>query len=588
MKLSAKILLCFLLSCAGLLDAASSTNQPLVVNTNSGRLANFTNFFAANTNLSVPAHAAFFAPLGSSGLTSLNALTGTNQTFATGAAGTDFAISSVGTTHTFNLPTAAALTRGLLSGADWTTFNSKANASHTHAAADITSGTIDPARLGSGSAITTKYLRGDSTWQTVSGGGGDALVANPLSQFAATTSAQLRGVISDETGSGAAVFADSPSLITPTATTLSVSSNGTASSPSFVFSGRGANWGLYSPTASSVGFSIGGSMGHQFWSDGSLYLQNNNALFSLGASSDVTLTRDAANTLAQRNGTTAQTFRLYNTYTDASNYDYLQLSHAGGQAVISTFGAGTGVASSHLTLKAGGSSKSIIFNAGGLDRWGITSGGNLVAQADNVYDIGASGATRPRTGYFGTSVVTPVATVSNLTLTGAISFPAGTRQTFAPNTTTPGINVGSVASDPSTPSNGDLWLNTTTGRMRTRVGGASVDVATGATQDFELTTITSGATIAIDLNATQYQTLALATDATTVTTSNRSASKGRATTIFVLASGAQRTLTLNASWRNFNGGSTSVVIPSGKEASISLFCTGSAETDVRVVYTIQP
>lgn len=47
------------------------------------------------------------------------------------------------------------------------------------------------------------------------GGGGDALTTNPLSQFAATTSAQLAGVISDETGSGALVFAISPTFITP-------------------------------------------------------------------------------------------------------------------------------------------------------------------------------------------------------------------------------------------------------------------------------------------------------------------------------------------------------------------------------------
>lgn len=46
-------------------------------------------------------------------------------------------------------------------------------------------------------------------------GGGDALVANPLSQFAATTSAQLAGVISDETGTGALVFANTPTLVTP-------------------------------------------------------------------------------------------------------------------------------------------------------------------------------------------------------------------------------------------------------------------------------------------------------------------------------------------------------------------------------------
>lgn len=42
-----------------------------------------------------------------------------------------------------------------------------------------------------------------------------ANVASTLAQFAATTSAQLAGVISDETGSGALVFATSPTLVTP-------------------------------------------------------------------------------------------------------------------------------------------------------------------------------------------------------------------------------------------------------------------------------------------------------------------------------------------------------------------------------------
>jgi len=72
--------------------------------------------------------------------------------------------------------------------------------------------------LSTGEAGGTKFLRedGDGTcsWQTIAGGG-DALVANPLSQFAATTSAQLAGVISNETGSGALVFANTPTLVTP-------------------------------------------------------------------------------------------------------------------------------------------------------------------------------------------------------------------------------------------------------------------------------------------------------------------------------------------------------------------------------------
>lgn len=45
-----------------------------------------------------------------------------------------------------------------------------ANATHAHAALDITSGTMATARLGSGTADGTTYLRGDQTWAAVSSG----------------------------------------------------------------------------------------------------------------------------------------------------------------------------------------------------------------------------------------------------------------------------------------------------------------------------------------------------------------------------------------------------------------------------------
>lgn len=66
-----------------------------------------------------------WATISGGGITDLNGLTATTQTFAVGTAGSDFAISSVTSTHTFNLPTASASNRGALSTADWSTFNAK-------------------------------------------------------------------------------------------------------------------------------------------------------------------------------------------------------------------------------------------------------------------------------------------------------------------------------------------------------------------------------------------------------------------------------------------------------------------------------
>lgn len=58
-------------------------------------------------------------------------------------------------------------------------------------------------------------------------GGTAAYTGGKLSQFAATSSAELAGVISDETGSGALVFATSPTLVTPA---LGTPSSGTLTS----------------------------------------------------------------------------------------------------------------------------------------------------------------------------------------------------------------------------------------------------------------------------------------------------------------------------------------------------------------------
>ena len=79
----------------------------------------------------------------STGLTALNGITAQVQSLAVGTSGTDFAINSTGSTHTFNLPTASASNRGALSTTDWSAFNAKA--SYTPRVQSVTSAsTVTP------------------------------------------------------------------------------------------------------------------------------------------------------------------------------------------------------------------------------------------------------------------------------------------------------------------------------------------------------------------------------------------------------------------------------------------------------------
>jgi hypothetical protein len=70
---------------------------------------------------------------------------------------------------------------------------------------------------------------------------------------------------------------------------------------------------------------------------------------------DVCLRRDDANILAQRSGTNPQAFRLYNTYTDGSNYARANLAWVSGDFKIQTTQAGTGSSSGIILAPSNGS-----------------------------------------------------------------------------------------------------------------------------------------------------------------------------------------------------------------------------------------
>lgn len=204
-------------------------------------------------------------------------------------------------------------------------------------------------------------------------------------------------------------------------------------------------------------------------------------------SSDLALGREAANTLAQRNGASAQGFNLYNTYTDASNYERLSVGFVEAAATLSILSqaAGTGAARPiNLSVTGGGS---VTFGASGrIDfyrqgtgtRWSIDTSGNFIAGTDNVYDIGASLATRPRTVYVGTSL-----SVAGASLGGnafAVTGSAVVSSTLSVNGATIGTNALAVT--------GSTSISSTL-----TVGGDIVPAAGGTTMTVGFTYIPAAA-----------------------------------------------------------------------------------------------
>jgi len=141
---------------------------------------------------------------------------------------------------------------------------------------------------------------------------------------------------------------------------------------------------------------------------------------------DLRLARDAANTLALRNSTNAQTLNVYNTYTDASNYERGFVRFNSNVLEYGMEFAGTG-ASKHTRIRAG-SSSGVYFNLGGADAWLFNSSGHFLANTDNTYDIGASSANRARNAYLAGKIVTGSTTLheTSVALTNGAAAATGT------------------------------------------------------------------------------------------------------------------------------------------------------------------
>jgi hypothetical protein len=122
-------------------------------------------------------------------------------------------------------------------------------------------------------------------------------------------------------------------------------------------------------------------------------------------------------------GITVPNGRKAHLYVDGTNviqmFDFVDIN--GGAIDGTTVGASSASTGAFTTLTASGATTlngAVALGDAAADL--ITVPGTVnsnVIFTDNTFDIGASGATRPRTGYFATSVVTPLATVTTVNAT---------------------------------------------------------------------------------------------------------------------------------------------------------------------------
>ena len=178
---------------------------------------------------------------GSGTVTSVAALT-------IGTTGTDITSTvATGTTTpviTLNIPTASASNRGVLSTTDWSTFNGKLSSS------DVTyvgTTSISLGRSSLAQTLTGVSIDGNAATVTTNANltGAITSVGNETS-LGSFTSAALLAAVSDETGTGALVFANAPTLIAPVLGTPASGnfSTGTFTWPTFNQNTTGYSSGL--------------------------------------------------------------------------------------------------------------------------------------------------------------------------------------------------------------------------------------------------------------------------------------------------------------------------------------------------------
>lgn len=362
-------------------------------------------------------------------------------------------------------------------------------------AAGATALAANPADCAANNFATAIAANGDLTCAQPSiSAGVSGLGANVATFLGTPSSANLAAALTNETGSGAAVFGTAPTIDAPAITTKinlpSVTAlPGTPSTGDTVI--------VTDDSATGACDSAAGSAVTICRYNGSAWAALGGGSGSIGGSTGST---DRAIIIA--NGTGGSTVQASGCTISAGN----ALTCAGGFVAgtsgtgVATFlegtapGAGTSTGehnvyfdSSDSKLKShenGGSVQTYVRAADNLGALASTTSAQL---ASVISDESGSGVL-----LYSTSP-----TITTPTISGVITLPDGVTQTFNPNGTASGLNVGAHTADPSAPNNGDIYYDSTTNKFRCREDGSWVDCINTGAGTGDVTDVNAGAGIGV-------------------------------------------------------------------------------------------
>jgi hypothetical protein len=150
---------------------------------------------------------------------------------------------------------------------------------------------------------------------------------------------------------------------------------------------------------------------------------------------DLAIARDAANTLAQRNGTNAQTTRIYNTFTSATNFERAKLQWDTNVLKVGTEKGADGGTARDMELQTDGTTRLTVGAAGGL---AVTDANDIALGTTTGTKIGTA-TTQKLAFYNATPVVQPTAVADITTTATAGSLPTPDGSVTIADATTPTV-----------------------------------------------------------------------------------------------------------------------------------------------------